>query len=247
MFSKETEDNVQLIECFENDLPLEIQSRNWLKLFNSILFKCFRKIRVVNSNKKKGETDKLLHERIELKSKAKLVTISDEMKMKIEDRIREIEDGIGDEISENYHKEIKDTLKKLGGDGKNLNGSGRKHLWKLLKRKFPKCSPAIPVGKKDKSGNIITNHQGLKELYLKTYKHRLRNRPIKNEFQEMKQLKEELFELRLNLAQCNKSSPWTMDDLELILKHLNPISHRGGGYYDHGLFLPRITQLLHRK
>ena len=85
-----------------------------------------------NSNKKKGETDKLLHERIELKTKAKLVTISNEMKMKIEDRMREIEDGIDDEISENYHKEIKDTLKKLGGDGKNLNGSGRKLFWKLL-------------------------------------------------------------------------------------------------------------------
>ena len=111
-------------------------------------------------------------------------------------------------------------MDKLGGDSKNLNGSGRKHMWKILKRKFPKCSPAIPVGKKDKSGNLITNHNGLKDLYLKTYVHRLRNRPIKAEFQGMKELKEELFEMRLNLAKCNKSSPWTLKDLEFILKHL---------------------------
>ena len=40
MFSKETEENTQLVECFQNDLPLEIQSKHWLKTFNTILYKC---------------------------------------------------------------------------------------------------------------------------------------------------------------------------------------------------------------
>ena len=31
------------------------------------------------------------------------------------------------------------------------------------------------------------------------------------------------------------------------LEPINPISHEGGGYYDHGFFLPHIKQLLHRK
>ena len=140
--------------------------------------------------------------------------------MKIENRIWQIEEEIGDDISTKYHKEIVDTLKKLGGDSQNLNGAGRKNLWKFLKRKFPKCSSAVPVAKKDKSGNLVTNHEGLKSLYLKTYVHRLRNRPIREDYQVMKQLKDELFEIRLNLASCNKSAPWTMDDLEFILKHL---------------------------
>ena len=35
-------------------------------------------------------------------------------------------------------------------------------------------------------------------------------------------------------------------DLNPLDFFLNPISHRGG-YYDHGLFLPRITKILHRK
>ena len=77
------------------------------------------------------------------------------------------------------------------------NGSGRKVLWELLKKKYPKCVPSVPVGKKDKSGNIVTNHQGLKKLYLDTYIHRLRNRPLKKEF-----------DLRLKLASGNKSIPW---------------------------------------
>ena len=118
------------------------------------------------------------------------------------------------------HKEIVDTLDGLGGDNKKLNGSGRKNLWKMLKRKFPKCVSQVPVGKKDNHGNLITNHEGLKQLYLKTYVHRLRNRPIRQEYTEIKQLKDELFELRLNLSECNKTGPWTMEDLEYVLTHL---------------------------
>ena len=36
----------------------------------------------------------------------------------------------------------------------------------------------------------------------------------------IKRLKDELFDLRLQLSKCNKSEPWTMDQLELIIKHL---------------------------
>ena len=220
MFFKETEENTELVQCFENELPLEVQCRKWLKTFNDILFKCFRKVRVVDNSKKKDKNETLIFERIELKKEAKLSTITEETKVKIEKRILEIEEEIGNDISEKYHKEIVDALNLLGGDNHTLNGSERKHLWQLLKRKYPKCLPAIPVGKKDKSGNIITNHEGLKKLYLETYVHRLRNRPIKEEYSEIKQLKDELLELRMELASSNKSLPWTIDNLEFILKHL---------------------------
>ena len=139
-------------------------------------------------------------------------TISDEMRGKIEERIFQIEQEIGNDIAEKYLKEIFETLKAFGGDDKNLSGSGRKKLWEFLKRKYPKCLPANAVGKKDRSGNLITNYEGLKRLYLETYVCRLRNRPIKEEFKEIKLFKEELFELKIKLASCNKSVPWTMED-----------------------------------
>ena len=145
---------------------------------------------------------------MDLKKDAKLSTISVEMEMKIEERILQIEEEVGNEISENHVKEIVETLRKSGGgDDQNLNGFGRKMLWKLLKRKYPKCSPAVPVGEKDKAGNLVTNHEGLKQLYLKTYTHRLRNRPMKEELKELKAFKEELFETRMNLATNKKSEP----------------------------------------
>ena len=230
-----------LVDCFENSLPFEVQCQNWLKTFNTILYKCFRKVRVVNNEKKKDEKEKLLNERVDLKKNIKLSSISDEMRRKIRDRIAQIEEDIGKDISEEYLKEILETLRKLGGDERNLNGSGRKQLWKLLKRKYPKFWPSVPIGKKDKFGNIVTNYEGLKELYLNTYKHRLRNRPIKEEFQEMKACKDELFELRMNLANSAKSVPWTMEDLELVLKNLKQGKSRDPNGWVNDLFLNEVA------
>ena len=83
-------------------------------------------------------------------------------------------------------------------------------MWNILKKKYPKCEIAVPIGKKDKSGNIVSNHEGLKDLYLNTYMHRLRNRPVKKEYEEMKSYKDDLFDLRLRLARLNKLLPWNM-------------------------------------
>ena len=61
---------------------------------------------------------------------------------------------------------------------------------------------------------------GLKNLYLKTYKERLRNRPIKEGFEEIKSLKLVLFNLRKELCGKRKSKPWEMKDLDAVLKDL---------------------------
>ena len=50
----ETNSNKELIECFENELSLEKQSKNWFKSLNTILHKCLKKVRICE-NKKKSE------------------------------------------------------------------------------------------------------------------------------------------------------------------------------------------------
>ena len=102
--------------------------------------------------------------------------------------------------------------------------------------KYPQIFPLVPVGKKDRSGNMITNHERLKKLYLQTYIHRLRNRPIKEKFQEIKAFKDELFELKLSLASCNKSVPWTMENLEFVLKNLREGKSRDPNGWVNDLF-----------
>ena len=113
-----------------------------------------------------------------------------------------------------------ETIKEFGGDETSLDGSVRNKLWKVLKKKFPKIPSTFPVGKKDREGNLITNHRGLKKLYLKTYTERLRNRPIKEEFEDLKNLNILLFNLRKELCGNKKSKPWNMDDLEAVMKDL---------------------------
>ena len=128
-FKNETNINEDLLKCFENELPLRVQSKKWLKSFNSILQKCFRKIRICKKKNINDDSEKsLIRERIELKKDMNSSIITEELKQKIEKRIVEIEKEIGD------HNEIVKTIKDLGGDESSLDGSGRNKLWKIMKR-----------------------------------------------------------------------------------------------------------------
>ena len=66
----------------------------------------------------------------------------------------------------------------------------------------------------------MTDHHELKQLYLKTYAQRLRNRPIKDKFEHIKELKEDLFNDRLKLSLEKKTKPWTMASLMSAIKLL---------------------------
>ena len=149
-FKEETEDNPKLLEVFENNLPFEFQSKKWLKNFQSILQTCFKKVRITNSKKKEIDSSQgIIMERIKLQKELKVVSITEDVRKKIEARISQIETEIGDEVAEENMREIVETIKSLGGEDHCLNGSGRKQMWKLLKKKFPKIVHQVPVGKKD--------------------------------------------------------------------------------------------------
>ena len=220
-FKNETENNPGLLNSFKNSLPVEVQSRRWMRSLNSALHKTFRKVRIVSNKKKENIKMRIImNERIKKKQELKNTAISEEMKNQIEVRIKQIEEEIEKEVTEDYQKELMETLRELGQSEHSVNGDKRKQIWKLLKKNYPKILTAVPVGKKDGKGNIITNHEGLKKLYLQTYVNRLRNRPIKPDLEEMMKLKTELFELRLQLSKKEKSQPWTMEDLNRALKSL---------------------------
>lgn len=51
-FKKETEKNPELLKCFENEMSIEYQAKNWYKTFNTLLYKCFRKVRICENKKK---------------------------------------------------------------------------------------------------------------------------------------------------------------------------------------------------
>ena len=73
---------------------------------------------------------------------------------------------------------------------------------------------------KDKIGNIITAPETIKNLYVDTYKDRLRNRSMKPELMDIFHLKSELWETRNENLKNIKSEPWEAKDIETVLKSM---------------------------
>ena len=69
----------------------------------------------------------------------------------------------------------------------------------------------------------------------------LENCDIKEELNNIKSDKEELFRHRLDLAKANKSPPWQMEDLEAVLKFLKNNKSRDPVGNINELFKPNIV------
>ena len=181
-----------------------------------------------------------MKERVKLKKEAKEMKIDNDMREEINKKIIDIENAIGEDVTHENYKVVVETLKDISEEG-DINGSGRNKMWSLLKRKFPKLSKQIPIAKRDSRGNLITKHQDLKKLYLKTYKQRMRNRPMKPELHGFKIIKENLFDIRLKLAEAKKSDLWNMNDLEQAVKALKNNKSRDPNGWINELFMDGIA------
>ena len=67
---------------------------------------------------------------------------------------------------------------------------------------------------------MVTDPNGIKNLYLETFTHRLRQRPAKKEYSELFLLQQKLCEKRLLLSKNLKSKSWTENDILKVLKSL---------------------------
>ena len=99
-----------------------------------------------------------------------------------------------------------------------LDGNRQLKTWIVKKKLFPKNSVEPPAAKKDGKGNLITSKTSLENLYLNTYAERLTPNEVENGYEDLKNLQDELFELRKQLAATNISEDWTMVELDKILK-----------------------------
>ena len=75
-------------------------------------------------------------------------------------------------------------------------------------------------------GYLQTNPKEIEKLALKMYKQRLKNKPIKDYLKNVKKIKEDLCNIRLEDAKRRKSPPWSINDLEDVLKYLKKIKSR---------------------
>ena len=76
------------------------------------------------------------------------------------------------------------------------------------------------VKKKDEFGNLVTAPTALKKLYLQTYRTRLEHRKINEKYQNIRDLKTELWDLRFESLKKKEAVLWTLEDLEEATKSL---------------------------
>ena len=197
-----------LARCFDNADDLETQCESWLNELSRIFQRSFKKIRVT-------ETSELLDKRSELIQKLKLNPDDKELEEELEVVVRQVTEAVS--------KENLEKIKRNFGHLDQSNGeSFANGVWNVKKKEFPKVATIPPAAKIDVNGRLVTDPENLKKLYLDTFTHRLRQRPVKEDYSEIYKLQQGLLEKRLLISRENKSDEWTEED---ILKTLNSLKN----------------------
>ena len=218
-FFIETENNLALRNAFncENE-DLETASKKWLKILNACIYKSFKKIRV-GKHKIDPQMEALFAEKeylMEYLARAE----NEENIVGYEDTKSKLED-VNEAIARlccKKNKKVVDDL--LGKQDDAIEGFSQAKTWKLKKKLAPKNTIDPPAAKKDKWGNLVTSKEALEALYIETYRDRLKPNPMSKGLQDLKELKEYLFNLRFQYASKRISEDWKLEDLEKVLKSL---------------------------
>ena len=198
-----------LRSCFYKNLTLEDACAKWYKEIDSILHRCFKKIRISNTPPRKS-LDYEIHIAFQtIKQLKTLIASSHEIQktnLKIELQIEQQKLAIlqGNKCKKIISEDMNHILK----DGAfSFNDA-----WKLKKKIFPRCQEA-PFAVLDTDGSLVTEYSGVLDVMKNEFIFRLRDREINSEYQELRELKQYLCKLRLDIARSANYHKWTMQQL----------------------------------
>ena len=204
MFFEVTSKTDKLSKCFKvSEESFEKQSKRFFKVLNQTFHQCFKKIRITNKPRKINMKDDLQRN---LYLKTKLCEFfncckSDLGRSVAEQKLQQVEQIISKLSADRNKMAIDEQI----GNLQTINGSFSNHgMWKV-KAKLLARPHDPPMAKNDQHGNLITARGPLKKLYLDTYVHRLRNREIKREYQDILILKSALWSERLESLKESKT------------------------------------------
>ena len=208
-FKNSTSETDDFSACFNNNLPMIKQIENWRKVLKLHINQSFKKIRV---NKKKYDKplpsvlSKLINERNKLLKKNNR-----------KEDLDLLDENISNLEAEINHKLIKENFEKYKDDPEKVN---LQQVWKTMGKLWPKSGTSLPTAQKNHAGKLVSDPNELKKLLAKEYKERLRARPLRPDLGNLDIRKNKIFKMKLELAEANSSSLWTMTDLEAALKDL---------------------------
>ena len=134
----------------------------------------FKKVRV-NKKNKKDFKDTKVEKLIEIRNKL----LDDQEK---ESKIEEIEALIADTEAKINRNKIMENFQAFSENPENVN---LQQVWKLIDKLWPKKEPKLPAGKKNHKGILVTESNQIKQLLAKEYRERLRETPIRPDFENL--------------------------------------------------------------
>jgi hypothetical protein len=216
-FNQITSTSPNLLKCFQKDtVPLGEACQSWYKAVEKIFHQCFKKIRISHVPPKHTvdyEIHKLLLDIQEIKRLSASAAMM--CKPPLEAQLKTCEMNVAKVQGEKCRKIIEAHAMGLQTNN-TLNSNA---AWNLKKKLFPKaCYPPFAVF--DKNGQLVTNSKEILRVMKEEFVFRLRNREINKEFLELKELKEYLCRLRLEITKKADYTPWTLPDLEKAISKL---------------------------
>ena len=217
IFFEETSNSFKLRSCFDESRSFAHNANIFFHTLRGTFHKSFKKIRITSGKSKLGE--KTLQEMLQLKNELKIFLLNSKCqigKIIAENKLKETEKYLTDNFAAKSAEIIKEQVQGM----ETLDGTfSQTGFWKVKKKLCPQTGDP-PMAKFDENGMLVTSPRLLKDLYLRTYQHRLRQRIMKPEYQDIYFLKMELWESRLEELMNNKSAPWTEENLLKVIKSL---------------------------
>ena len=204
IFKKYTSNTKMLSSVFDSDDNLNVLTNRFIKKLDGCIKHSFKKVRV--SNNKPSGANKLYDRMRELKGQH-----DEESKNELEDVI----EAIAAHAEGNYKKVVTE-LNTMNPEGGKIN---TQQFWKLKKKICPK-SRDPPAAMFSSKGDILTNKKDIEERAVEVYTDRLKPNTIVEHLKSYEETENKLCELRLKISKLNKTKPWTLEDLEQVIKDL---------------------------
>ena len=209
IFYQKTSNCDALKKCVQENVLLEDACSKWYKQIMKLMSICFKKVRITDKPPKNSIEFPIYQLMEENKVLKKLLSIADMIcKPALRADIKHNEQRIAAIQGEKCRQAITETTKALSDD----NVFNQNAAWKLKKKLFPKCSDA-PFAVYDSRKNLVTNSAGILAVMKDEFVHRLRNREISQDYDELREIKEYLCTIRLKLTKDGEFIPWTMKEL----------------------------------
>ena len=138
------------------------------------------------------------------------------MKIFLIKKIELIEEIISLDCAEENINKVNEYVRNLESENGGFSQNG---MWKL---KLKLCTRPMdpPTAKLDKTGKLVTNPDKLLRLYLETYSDRLSHRKMKEEYEDIFHLKNQLWYMRLEKCSNIKTEKWTQKKINVVSKSL---------------------------